>query len=134
MARNAEFKESVGLHNAGVNQNAGIGIDGENYRYNIGDLISHTENTPTTKLGVKKLHKRTAKSLEGSGEVEDDRKQRIAKADLAHPIIVTQHPKQGFTLLDGTHRLEKAHNLGLRTINAKVIPWEEMGRYKRNGG
>jgi len=115
----------------GFEQQAGIGLDGVNYKFKIKDLIKHTENTPITKVHVKPLHESTREMLgEGSGEVGPERANRINAANLEFPIIVTKHPTLGLLVLDGTHRLEKAYNEGMKTIGAKVIPWKQMSRYK----
>ena len=125
------MNDNLGKQFDGLGQQAGIGFDDENYKFSINHLIEHSKNMKVKQLPVGPLFKTTKEMLgEESGEVGPERANRINKADLSFPIIVTKHPTQGHVVLDGTHRLEKAHGMGMKTIGAKVIPWKQMKRYK----
>ncbi len=50
-------------------------------------------------------------------------RQRMDKADLNYPIILTEY-KSRLVALDGVHRLVKAYLQNRKTIPAKIIPSE----------
>ena len=51
-------------------------------------------------------------------------------ADLRYPIIVTVNRRGRYTgIIDGHHRLEKAHNKGKKLIRAYVIPEQDIIRH-----
>lgn len=55
-------------------------------------------------------------------------RQRVTLADLQFPILLTE--KQGrWLVIDGVHRLVKAHEAGHATIKAKIFTEEVIARY-----
>jgi hypothetical protein len=54
--------------------------------------------------------------------IDNDLDKRIDSADLRYPIIIVISNTGDLTVPDGNHRIEKAHRLGYKTIQAKVIP------------
>ncbi|MCR4311058.1 MAG: hypothetical protein NUV54_00595 [Candidatus Taylorbacteria bacterium] len=48
-------------------------------------------------------------------------RERVAESNLAYPIIVTEYNGR-LVILDGVHRLVKAHENGRTSIQAKLIP------------
>lgn len=50
---------------------------------------------------------------------------RARGANLLFPIEITRF-KQRWLILDGVHRLLKAHEDGLETINARKVPWRHL--------
>jgi hypothetical protein len=51
--------------------------------------------------------------------------ERTMNADLAHPIDVMKN-KGRWLILDGLHRLMKAKALGMKEVNVRKIPREEV--------
>ena len=126
-----DLKKSKNGDSGGTGQKAGIGVGDHQYNFHVNDLINHAKSYPTQSLSVKPLHQKATQMREGgAGETSDGRKKRMASADLKYPIIATNHPTEGLMVLDGTHRLERAHGEGHQNIDAHVIPWNDMDRYK----
>ncbi len=50
---------------------------------------------------------------------------KISEADLSHPIDIMEN-KGRLQILDGLHRLVKAYSLGMREINARIIPRDKI--------
>jgi len=51
---------------------------------------------------------------------------RTLHADLQHPIIIFKRENQPTIILDGVHRLLKAHMLGLAEIRVKLFSEEQI--------
>lgn len=112
----------------GLGQVAGIGINGKQFNFSIKDLIAKAKNYPIKKINPQVFVKQLANRHE-------DPKQTAARAqaaDLQYPIIVIQ---DGNTLMiaDGTHRAQKAIMNKLTSINAHVIPVEDMTEFSKQG-
>ena len=130
-----DLEEAVGLGKQGVaegegglGQVAGIGINGKQFNFSIKDLIAKAQNYPIKKLNPQLFVKQLA-------DRHEDPKQTAARAqaaDLQYPIIVVQ---DGNTLMiaDGTHRAQKAIMNKLPSINAYVIPVEDMAEFSKQG-
>lgn len=103
--------------------------DGDDFKikFKVSDIIELAKNKPVEEVDPKSIN------YDFSGRQEDptETKQRVMNADLSYPIIVVQN-EQGriFTMLDGTHRLEKALILGLNKIRVKVMSKEELIQFK----
>jgi hypothetical protein len=103
--------------------------DGDDFKikFKVSDIIELAKDKPVEELDPKSIN------YDFSGRQEDptETKQRVMNADLSYPIIVVQN-EQGriFTMLDGTHRLEKALILGLDKIRVKVMSKEELIQFK----
>jgi len=50
----------------------------------------------------------------------------ILEADLAYPIIVTTLVHGGLEIIDGRHRVVKAWLLGMETVRARVVAYDEL--------
>ncbi len=50
----------------------------------------------------------------------------ILEADLSFPIIVTTVPSGGREVVDGRHRIVKAWLLGMTSVRAKAIKYEDL--------
>lgn len=57
--------------------------------------------------------------------------QRTMKADLKYPIDIMEN-KGKWLILDGLHRLMKAHIEGLKKVNVRIIPREKIPEILRN--
>jgi len=103
--------------------------DGDDFKikFKVSDIIELAKDKPVEEVDPKSIN------YDFSGRQEDptETKQRVMNADLSYPIIVVQN-EQGriFTMLDGTHRLEKALILGLNKIRVKVMSKEELIQFK----
>ena len=122
------FGEGVAEGEGGLGQVAGIGINGKQFNFSIKDLIAKAQNYPIKKLNPQLFVKQLA-------DRHEDPKQTAARAqaaDLQYPIIVVQ---DGNTLMiaDGTHRAQKAIMNKLPSINAYVIPVEDMAEFSKQG-
>jgi hypothetical protein len=122
------MKQGVAEGEGGLGQVAGIGINGKQFNFSIKDLIAKAQNYPIKKLNPQLFVKQLA-------DRHEDPKQTAARAqaaDLQYPIIVVQ---DGNTLMiaDGTHRAQKAIMNKLPSINAYVIPVEDMAEFSKQG-
>jgi hypothetical protein len=50
----------------------------------------------------------------------------IMKSDLRYPIVLAISDKGVYSIIDGNHRVTKAHNLKNKTIRAYVIPESDL--------
>jgi mono/diheme cytochrome c family protein len=121
-------QQGVAEGEGGLGQVAGIGINGKQFNFSIKDLIAKAQNYPIKKLNPQLFVKQLA-------DRHEDPKQTAARAqsaDLQYPIIVVQ---DGNTLMiaDGTHRAQKAIMNKLPSINAYVIPVEDMAEFSKQG-
>ena len=119
------------LQEEGLQTTAGVGYGNTQYSFNVGELVKHTESFPTTQLSLH--HFKDIESQIGDLNPEQ-RRARIAKADLQYPIIVMKHtdPETSnhvYQILDGTHRVAKALAAGQETINAKVVEPNQMEKF-----
>ena len=53
--------------------------------------------------------------------------ERMQKADISHPLVVTDYNGR-LVILDGVHRLLKMYIDGAESIRAKIIPSEYLSR------
>lgn len=103
--------------------------DGDDFKikFKVSDIIELSKDKPVEEVDPKSINY----DFSGRKEDELETKKRVFLADLSYPIIVVQN-EQGriFTMLDGTHRLEKALILGLDKIKVKVMSKEELIQFK----
>ena len=104
--------------------------DGSDFKikFKVSNIIDLAKNTPVKEIDPKSI------KYNFSGRQDSDpskTKERVMKADLSYPIIVVKN-KAGkiFAMLDGTHRLEKALNLGLDKIKTKILNKEDLIQFK----
>ena len=88
------------------------------YEINIRKLWTITNNNPVKLLDAESLHKRL---IERGWEFGEDSEWE-EKADLNYPIILDETGD----LIDGTHRLRKALNTGVKTIKAVVATTDQI--------
>jgi hypothetical protein len=112
---------------AGLNQQAGIGLGDQEFRFNVKDLVAHAAQYPVQKMDPQTFHPQVAEA--GAGEDPSTMKRRSAQADLSHPIIVVKSGDHHH-IADGTHRARKAIAQNEPHINARVIPIEHMAKFK----
>lgn len=110
------------LFESGLDQQAGIGIDGQSFKFNVKDLIALANNYPVTKIDPKQFEAQ----LQDREEDPSQSMARAQKAELKYPIIVVKRKNGKLWIADGTHRVHKAIMMNLPTIDAKIIPVEDM--------
>ena len=119
------LKESV---ESGIDQVAGIGDDDENFHveFSIKDLIKKAQKYPAKPVPISIL-------LPFLKNREEDHSQTQARADnaeLKYPIIVIANDKgKIFAIADGTHRVQKADELGMKEIQSHIIPKNDMAEF-----
>lgn len=116
------------LFESGLDQQAGIGIDGQSFRFSVKDLIALANNYPVSKIDPKQFEEQLA----GREEDPSQSMARAQKAELKYPIIVVKRKNGSLWIADGTHRAHKAIMMNLPTIDAKIIPVEDMGQFLVN--
>ena len=123
--------------NESINNTAGVEDtdekfkDGSDFRikFKVSDVIDLAKNKSIKEIDPKDIN------YDFSGRDEDSTKtkDRVTQADLSYPIIVVKNEKgKIFTILDGTHRLQKALNLNLDKIKTKILDKEELIQFKTN--
>ena len=126
---------NIGMLNESINKTAGVWDTNEKFKdgsdfkikFKVSDVIDLAKNTPIKEIDPKSIN------YDFSGREEDPTKTkgRVNKADLTYPIIVVKNEKgKIFAMLDGTHRLEKALNLGLNKIKTKILNKEDLIQFK----
>ena len=105
--------------------------DGDDFKikFRVSDIIELAKDKPVEEVDPKSIN------YDFSGRDEDSTKtkDRVTQADLSYPIIVVKNEKgKIFTILDGTHRLQKALNLNLDKIKTKILDKEELIQFKTN--
>lgn len=113
------LKES---NTSGMDQKAGIGIDGQTFRFNVRDLIAHAEKYPVKNIDPKQFQSQ----LDQRREDPSTSKSRMEKADLKFPIIVVKRNNGELYIADGTHRTHKAIENNIDKIKARIIPVNDM--------
>lgn len=116
----------------GLDSTAGAQYGDTAYRFNVRDLVRHTQSS-----AVKPLSLRHFQDLDStiSGESPTERETRTAGADTRYPIIVAQHRVPGtrrdvYQILDGTHRVRQALAAGARRLPARVVPPGHLKRFQ----
>jgi ParB-like chromosome segregation protein Spo0J len=115
-----QIKESSGL-----NQVAGVGNDDENFyvKFSIKDLLDKAKKYPIQDVQISELLPMLSTRIENPEHTQA----RADKSELIYPIIVFANDQGNiFAIGDGTHRVQKAASLGLKTIKAHVIPKQDM--------
>ncbi len=98
-------------------------VNGERHTWFIQSLVKATEKLPVIDIELCELNEYLDENAWFHGENEPtiiaiiEHYQRVEKADLSFPIII--NPELG--VLDGLHRLAKAHVSGLSSIKAVVL-------------
>jgi hypothetical protein len=96
-------------------------------KFKVSDIIDLAKDKPVRELRPSEIN------YDFSGRQEDplETNKRVMNADLSYPIIVVKNENNKiFAMLDGTHRLEKALNLGLDKIPAKILDKEDLIKFK----
>ncbi len=103
-------------------------------------------NVPVTDMDIKELvwhfdipflwHKGGVYNLTPREVIENPRKyedeyQRTVRAELKYPIDIMEN-KGRWLILDGLHRLMKAHIQGTETVNVRIIPRDKITEILRD--
>ena len=115
------------IESHGINQVAGVQLGEDKYKFSIKALINHSEDIPIISVDPNHL----SDNLEGrEGEDLKSQKERVKKADTKYPLILTTRDDGRLHVLDGTHRLQQAIESGHDSISTRIIPRQEMDRYR----
>jgi nitrogen fixation protein len=112
----------------GLNQVAGVGNSTENFyaKFKIKDLIEKAKDYPIKEIPVSKL----SPFLKGREENATKTKSRIEASELKYPIIVVANESEEiFSILDGTHRVQKAMAGNLNHIKGHIIPKGDLEEF-----
>jgi hypothetical protein len=115
---------------SGFDQEAGIGIDGQSFKFKIRDLVALANRYPVQKVDPRQF----ADQIASRDEDHTQSMARAEKADLQYPIIVVKRNNGGLWIADGTHRAHKAILNKLPSINAKIIPVQDMAVFSAKDG
>jgi len=80
----------------------------------LGQVIDYLENDDAIDINVMALSLKV-------GALPTRSTERISAASLNYPIIVVKKGDQYKFVLDGNHRLQKAINLGAKSIKSKIL-------------
>jgi hypothetical protein len=119
-ARMVATKESI-------DQQAGIGIDGQTFTFKIRDLVALAKEYPISQIDPAQFKSQLA----GRQESPASALARAQKADLQYPIIVVKRKNGQLWIADGTHRVQKALMNNLAKISAHIIPVEDMTPFEK---
>jgi hypothetical protein len=123
------IKEGV-AEGTGFDQEAGIGLDGESFKFKIKDLVALANKYPVTPIDPQQF----TQQIKGRNEDPTQSMARAEKADLQYPIIVVQRKNGKLWIADGTHRAHKAILNKIPKINAKIIPIKDMSSFSVKQG
>ena len=51
---------------------------------------------------------------------------RIVSSDLSHPLVIIKNQTGKWEILDGLHRLAKAHLLGIKQVSVRKITYAQL--------
>lgn len=129
MRANEFLNTQLGItENTGLDQTAGIGIDGQSFKFKIKDLVAFAKKYPVSEIDPTQF----AKQIDDREEDTAQSMARAEKADLKYPIIVVKRSNGKLWIADGTHRAHKAILNKLSTIKAKIIPIKDMEPFASN--
>ena len=97
--------------------------------FSVDELIKFSKQYDIVEIDI---HNLKSAFYNSSNCIADyDTQKRINNADISYPIIVVSNKKQKIiAVLDGTHRIRKAIQLGLKVIKAIIIPKKDMKKFK----
>jgi len=82
------------------------------FEFNITKIISHVQKTPDSfpleEVVVKDVYN-------GFSSVNESHMEHV---EISRPIILAEISPGQYNVIDGNHRLEKAHRMGIKTIQA----------------
>lgn len=122
------FKEWFLINEGGIDQVAGVGNDDENFhvKFTIKDLIAKAKRYPVKDIPIAML----LPFLQGRQEDLSQTQARADAAELQYPIIVFANDMgKIFAIGDGTHRVQKATAMGMKSIKGHVIPKSDMTEF-----
>ena len=96
-------------------------IDGKNVTVTIKDMLNLIKEKPIQEIPTKILKPYALHKTNTDAETLSN----IQKSNLDYPIIVLKKP-DGYQILDGNHRLQKAINNDMPHIKARVIEFKDM--------
>jgi hypothetical protein len=98
-------------------------VNGERHTWFIQSLVKATDNLPVVDVELTELNKYLDENVWFHGDNEPtirafiQHHRRVEQADLSFPIIM--NPNIG--VVDGLHRIVKAHTLGQSSIKAVIL-------------
>jgi len=93
----------------------------DNQTVTLKELLDIVKDIPITKMSTKKLIKRALHAD------NPDEQKNIEKADLKYPVLILVNDDESIKfIVDGHHRIQKAHKHKLPTVNAKLIKFSEL--------
>ena len=96
-------------------------IDGKDVTVTIKDMLDLIKGKPVQGIATKILEPYALHKTKTDAETLAN----IEKSNLDYPIIVLKKP-DGYQILDGHHRLQKAINNDISCIKARVIEFKDM--------
>ena len=96
-------------------------IDGKDVTVTIKDMLDLIKGKPVQGIATKILEPYALHKTKTDAETLAN----IEKSNLDYPIIVLKKPN-GYQILDGHHRLQKAINNDISCIKARVIEFKDM--------
>ncbi len=112
---------------------AGIWHNNINLKFKVNELITLSQKYPTKQIESNIFSKQIAENQEdftiGFRDKKTRSQQRIEEADLKYPIIVVDFGDH-LMIADGSHRTQKAIDMKLKIINAKIIPVQDMKQFQ----
>lgn len=120
------FKQFLVENEGGIDKVAGVGDDAENFhiKFKVSKLIKLAQQFPAKPVPMHEFEE-ILKGYTSGNRLEDPKhtQKRIDASDLKYPIIAFSNENDKiFAVGDGTHRLQKAEQQGLKTIMTHVIP------------
>ena len=94
--------------------------------WSVPDLWEIAKQTKLQTIPLEKLDHLLATTLTDEPIGSPEFLERSMKADLSYPILVISYPDNNLFIADGLHRLWKAKQLGLKTIEGYIIPREKL--------
>lgn len=95
-------------------EEAGSSFTHDGIEYDLNCVLAACQNIPANKMQTQFL----VWLLSEDSYFDED---RVAQADLDAPILVTRWWGR-VTVLDGFHRLVKAHRMGVPLVNTVLVP------------
>ncbi len=93
--------------------------------FNITKMTEHIMDNPEVfvpeEVAVKELHRFLSLN-----------KSHVNSVDISKPVIIAEIAPSRFNLIDGQHRVEKAHRLGMETIKAYRLNVHQHIRFLTN--
>lgn len=106
-------------------------VDGEEVKVTIHEVQDYLKsvNAPTIEIPVDEIYHMCCHE----GKTDKDTIERSERSDLNFPIIIAKGLSGNWSMiLDGHHRIFKAHNHGIEKINAIVLDLKKSPKIYQN--